>query len=105
MYNILLACTTSNQITESILATTRYQSLTLFTTIYGIGPFVARKLYDIGLRDIQDLEQYFDAPSRSTELKLGLENTEMATKNGWAPFTVPVGLSLREDLSRKCAVL
>ncbi len=41
--------------------------MSLFTTIYGIGPVNARRLYDLGLRTIDDLERYYDLPARDTE--------------------------------------
>lgn len=41
--------------------------MSLFTTIYGIGPVNARKLYDLGLRTIEDLERYYDLPARDED--------------------------------------
>lgn len=45
----------------------RFQCLSLFASIYGIGPVTARKLYDLGLRTIEDLERYYDLPSRGAD--------------------------------------
>ncbi|CCM02941.1 uncharacterized protein FIBRA_05056 [Fibroporia radiculosa] len=51
----------SGKITEaqSILASERFQALSLFATIYGIGPTTARKLYALGLRSLDNLEVYY----------------------------------------------
>jgi hypothetical protein len=87
---------------EAILSTPRYHALVLFTTIYGIGPFNARKLYDIGLRDIEDLERYFDAPYRSAEIKYGVDDAAAGADSG-QQMTINVALSLREDLAQKSA--
>jgi DNA polymerase mu len=35
-------------------------------SVYGIGPVNARKLYDLGLRTIEDLERYYDLPSHDS---------------------------------------
>ncbi|KAA1470530.1 Nucleotidyltransferase [Dentipellis sp. KUC8613] len=45
---------------ETTLASTRYHTLTAFTTIYGIGPKTARQLYGLGLRTIEHLEAYYN---------------------------------------------
>ena len=43
----------------SIQASERFQTLTLFSSIYGIGPNTARKLHALGLRTLEDLEVYY----------------------------------------------
>src|SRR5258708_3948100 len=57
-----LICSFSGEISSS----ERFKCLSLFVSIYGIGPVNARKLYDIGLRTIEDLERYYDLPSRDS---------------------------------------
>ncbi|TFY63526.1 hypothetical protein EVJ58_g3189 [Rhodofomes roseus] len=44
---------------QTILASDRFKALSLFTSIYGIGPNTARRLYSLGLRTINDLEVYY----------------------------------------------
>ena len=75
----------------------------MFTTVYGIGPTNARKLYDLGLRDIQDLEHYFDAPSNSSDIKLGLEDADVAGNDAREQLTIKVALALREELTETYA--
>lgn len=43
----------------------RFQSLSLFASIYGIGPNTARRLYSLGLRSLEDLEVYYGAERAS----------------------------------------
>ncbi|KAK0195769.1 hypothetical protein F5146DRAFT_1026996 [Armillaria mellea] len=51
---------------ESILDDPRYQVLTLFTSVYGIGPAYARHMYDVeGLRTLKDLEFHYENLERS----------------------------------------
>ena len=49
--------------TEIILASDRFKALSVFTSIYGIGPNTARRLYSLGLRTIADLEVYYGVES------------------------------------------
>ena len=89
---------------ETIQASNRFQSLSCFTTIYGVGPTTARKLYDIGLRAIEDMEQYYDVSTGSTQP--AVEDENISTPNGrrvprithFPDISVQVALSLRHDL-------
>ncbi|TFK23154.1 Nucleotidyltransferase [Coprinopsis marcescibilis] len=45
---------------QGTLASQRYQSLSCFASVYGIGSTKARQFYDMGLRTISDLERYYD---------------------------------------------
>ena len=102
----------------------RFQCLSLFVSIYGIGPVNARKLYDIGLRTIEDLERYYDLPSRdsssgATAFSAGMIENELvvmtpngkkvpleALRKGKGPgrdnalpdLSVKIGLMLRDEL-------
>jgi len=53
-------------VSGEISSSERFKCLSLFVSIYGIGPVNARKLYDVGLRTIEDLERYYDLPSRDS---------------------------------------
>jgi len=85
---------------EKILADPRFQSLSAFNRIHGIGPHTARRLYDLGLRTLEELERYFEVtPGMSDEetisLLEGSENAEAAVEK-----TIKIGLALRHDLSQ-----
>ncbi|KDR75668.1 hypothetical protein GALMADRAFT_248274 [Galerina marginata CBS 339.88] len=80
----------------------RFQSLSTFATIYGIGATNARQLYDLGLRTIEDMERYYDVIPGSTASSLG---AELVTPNGRkiptdkAPdMSIKISLVMREDL-------
>jgi DNA polymerase mu len=83
-----------------ILADPRFHSLSAFNTIHGIGPHTARRLYDIGLRTLEELERYYEViPGVSDEETISLleVSTDMETA---VEKTIKVGLALRHDLSQ-----
>ena len=49
-----------SSLAESISKSTRFTTLSLFSSVYGIGPNTARRLYALGLRTLDDLEAYYD---------------------------------------------
>jgi DNA polymerase mu len=71
----------------------RFQALSLFASIYGIGPFNARKLYDLGVRTIEDLERYYDLPTRgvSSQGDVDLDTTTAA----FSPHVIEDELTVR----------
>ncbi|KAF5355182.1 hypothetical protein D9756_005471 [Leucocoprinus leucothites] len=98
--------------TESILRSERYQSLSLFTTVYGIGPSTARHLYEIGLRTSEDLERYHDVAPGIDATELEVSESQLFTPNGQPipqgnikndgkipPISVKVALTLRKDFA------
>ncbi|KAG2043799.1 hypothetical protein BDR03DRAFT_989452 [Suillus americanus] len=91
----------TGRITEAqkMLADLRFQSLSAFTTVHGIGPHTARRLYDLGLRTLEELERYYEVkPGVSDEETLDAEasaNTEAAVEQ-----SIKTGLALRHDLSQ-----
>lgn len=91
-----------NSCTGTIRESERFQSLSTFVTIYGIGPSTARNLYDIGLRSINDLERYYDvqpgADIASLEAHLLTPNGEKITANKLPDMSIKVALALREEL-------
>lgn len=115
-----LICSFSGEISSS----ERFICLSLFVSIYGIGPVNARKLYDIGLRTIEDLERYYDLPSRDSGPGATAFSTEIienelvvmtpngkrvpleALRSGKGPgrgnvlpdLSVKIGLMLRDEL-------
>ncbi|KAF6763040.1 DNA polymerase mu [Ephemerocybe angulata] len=99
---------------QTTLASERYQSLSLFASIYGIGPSKARQFYDMGMRSIEDLERYYDVapgatlktPAELDEFMREMEaevaftpNGKRVRREGTVPdITVPVALALRGEL-------
>lgn len=73
-----------------IATSTRFQSLGCFADVYGIGPVTARKLYDIGLRTIDDLRLYYGVNEGEEDVEI--EDTQDEAMG------IKVGLALYEDL-------
>jgi hypothetical protein len=90
-------CSPPDISTEKIEASGRFQSLSAFTTIYGIGASTARKLYDsFGFRSIEDLEEHYATnPSPLVRSKEGKINTSAPT------LSIKEALTLRTDLDQK----
>ena len=123
-----VVCTTSSlpagigldKFSEETSSSERFKCLSLFSSIYGIGPVNARKLYDLGLRTVEDLEHYYDVPSRdsSAAFSAGVIENELVvtTPNGkrvplearkgkdargdraLPDMSVKIGLMLRDEL-------
>jgi hypothetical protein len=70
----------------------RFKALSLFTTVYGIGPATARTLYDRGLRSMRDLEAYYEVDTGITPV----ENSESPDMN------IRIALGLRDELMLTC---
>ena len=79
----------AERVTEKMRESERFKTLSLFTTVYGIGPTTARTLYDRGLRSFRDLEAYY-------EVDIGVENSESADMN------IRIALKLRDELVLTC---
>jgi len=73
---------------EEMRQSERFISLSLFASVYGIGPVTARKLYDRGLRSLRDLEAYYEVDSGLTPVE-DSESTDM---------DIRIALGLRDDL-------
>lgn len=72
----------------------RFQALSLFTTVHGIGPTTARTLYDRGLRSFRDLEAYYEVDTGYTPTESS-ESTDM---------DIRIALRLRDDFMRTCGL-
>ena len=79
--------------TEEIRRSERFASLSLFATIYGIGPTTSRKLYDLGLRSLRDLEAYYEVDTSTPVVHSGSDDMD-----------VRIALSLRDDFKQTCAL-
>lgn len=100
---------------ETIVESTRFRTLSLFSSIYGIGPNTARRLYALGLRTLEDLEIYYGVDSiRDMEETSQVIEVEQAHKQhrrpggpedegeaGLGDDWVRIALGLREDLAKK----
>ncbi|KAF8963684.1 DNA polymerase mu [Flammula alnicola] len=88
---------------QTTKASERFQSLSLFATIYGIGPSNARKLYDLGLRTIEDLERYYDVypgssvPSLEDFFEETTPNGRRIPRDKLPDMSIKIALALRED--------
>lgn len=87
---------------ETILGDPRFQSLSAFMTIHGIGPHTARRLYDLGLRTLEELERYYEVnPGVSDEETMSLLDAEASANTVAAVETsIKIGLALRYDLNQ-----
>ncbi|KAJ7099570.1 hypothetical protein B0H15DRAFT_771111, partial [Mycena belliarum] len=84
--------------TQTIEFSSRFQSLSAFSAVYGIGPSTARKLYDsFGLRTVEDLEQHYTSLDA-----IPSQDGKESKINTPAPFlSIKSALSLRTDLDQK----
>ncbi|KAJ7169049.1 DNA polymerase mu [Mycena crocata] len=83
---------------QTIAASTRFQSLSDFTTVYGIGATTARTLFDAyGLRTIADLEAHYAAhPPRH---KVQHDSDQMHTHA--PPLNITAALALRREFEER----
>ncbi|KAL1945244.1 hypothetical protein VTO73DRAFT_2095 [Trametes versicolor] len=103
---------------QTIQSSERFRTLSLFTSIYGIGPHAARRLFALGLRSLADLEIYHgvepSSSSSSSPTSHIVEVEEKPRQTGWkgrdgdrgkgdeeglGDSWIRVALGLREDLS------
>ncbi|KAG2069658.1 Nucleotidyltransferase [Suillus decipiens] len=87
---------------QKMLADPRFQSLSAFITIHGIGPHTARRLYNLGLRTLEELERYYEVePGVSDEETMSLLDAEASANTEAAvEQSVKIGLALRHDLGQ-----
>ncbi|KAH7911389.1 hypothetical protein BJ138DRAFT_1085723 [Hygrophoropsis aurantiaca] len=87
---------------REIAETSRFRSLSAFTTIHGIGPHTARQLYALGLRTLEELERYYEVlPGVTDEETLHNLDADRKTNNDAAvEQTIKIGLALRHDLTQ-----
>ncbi|KAG7091129.1 hypothetical protein E1B28_010183 [Marasmius oreades] len=86
----------------TLLANERYQALSSFISIHGIGPSTARNLYSMNLRTLSDLERYYGVdpdPDVPAAEKLATLPQSHGSKSNIPQLTIPVGLALRHDLA------
>lgn len=82
--------------TKTILASERYESLSLFTQVFGIGASVARQLYDVhGLRTIEQLHLFYDVDA------IVDKDEDVADPDEPPEFRIPHALRLMDELNLK----
>ncbi|KAI0667091.1 Nucleotidyltransferase [Trametes maxima] len=98
---------------QTIKSSERFKALSLFSTIYGIGSHTGRRLYNLGLRSLDDLEIYYGVEPEAIEAQEGvIEVEEKPRKYGGirgrnensddlSESWIKVALGLRDDLNRK----
>lgn len=74
---------------EQVRQSERFISLSLFSSVYGIGPVTARELYDRGLRSLRDLEAYYEVDAGFVPVK----------DSASADMNIRVALALLDDLN------
>ena len=85
----------------SISTSERFQSLCAFTSVYGIGPVTARKLYSYGLRTIEHLQNYYGihgSVDDGIESVLHQENPSDQAK--FPEISTNAGLALKNDFDQ-----
>ncbi|KAI6125473.1 hypothetical protein EV401DRAFT_1937739 [Pisolithus croceorrhizus] len=87
---------------QTILSSPRFQSLSAYTTIYGIGPHTARKLYALGLRTLEELDRYYEVTQGdvSTELMPHFTSDKHHDEEVMTEISIKVGLALRHDFGQ-----
>ena len=88
-------------ITEKLLSSARFLSLSAFNTIHGIGPHTARHLSSIGLRTLEDLEKYYEVtPGMTHEGTMSLLEAGSSKELG-VEKSIQISLTLRHDFNQK----
>jgi DNA polymerase mu len=74
-----------------IASSSRFQALSELASTHGVGPVTARKLYDLGLRSIDDARMYYN-----------VEKCEkLSDEGGEENYSIKVGLAFAEELAMK----
>jgi DNA polymerase IV len=59
--------------TRTLANNSYYQTLSLFTSLYGVGPHTAQELYAMGMRSMEDLEAYYTKELKTTKNTANIE--------------------------------
>ncbi|CDO72628.1 hypothetical protein BN946_scf184985.g47 [Trametes cinnabarina] len=103
---------------QTIKTSERFQILSLFSSVYGIGPNTARRLYNLGLRSLDDLEVYYGVereeidvpPDEVVEVEgkpprqehgKPLAREPHEHEEGLSDSWIRIALGLREDFTKK----
>ncbi|KAM5545049.1 hypothetical protein V8D89_001160 [Ganoderma adspersum] len=97
---------------ETIKSSERFQALSLFASVYGIGPTTARRLYNLNLRTLDDLEIYYGVEREEIDVQGEIIEVEEKPRKaggirgqhedeGLGESWVKIAIGLREDLMKK----
>lgn len=100
---VKIGCSDTFLTLEKIRGSPRFQSLSAFTVIYGIGPHTARKLYAQGMRTIDDLKDYYGQAreGEGSELIDGPGDGNRKTDTESQKRFITVTLTLMDDFNEK----
>ena len=96
----------TEHVTETLLEDEKYKILKEFTSIYGIGPMTAQKLYAHKCRTLDDVKRFYESPENTIQQSSdddddddenGYEDENKRVPESW----IQVALTLKEDLSIK----
>jgi DNA polymerase IV len=84
------------------LKSQRYKSLSLLSSIYGIGPTTARLLYGKGVRTLEDLQRWYDVDPDAPEAVVdGVETIQNGNEEEGKEGLIRAALGFRADLEVK----
>lgn len=84
---------------EQARSSPKYATLSTFSTVYGIGPVIANRLYDEGHRSIEDLVRRYRGSGVSAAV--GGTGFEEGGKTEGRGFTMEEALRIRDELAIK----
>jgi DNA polymerase IV len=85
---------------ENTKASERFRALSLFASVYGIGPTTARTLWNRGVRTLRDLQRWYDAPVDGEPGSANVEGIAGPDEDGKEGM-IRAALGFREDLEIK----
>ena len=106
-YNQVVCSLSQNKtILETISSSERFNALSTFSAVYGIGPQTARRLYALGLRTVENLEAYYGVyPEEEEDAEfVEIEHRENFSEDreaGLDEAWIKIALGLRRDLELK----
>lgn len=88
---------------EATRESEEFKALSTFSSIHGVGPVTARKLWELGLRTIEDMERYYDVKrddDSTIDEPIYTPNGVLVPRKSKIPeISIKVGLFLREDFA------
>ncbi|KAF9464977.1 hypothetical protein BDZ94DRAFT_1215253 [Collybia nuda] len=88
---------------QTIRTSEKFQILSTFMTVHGVGPSTARHLFDTGLRTTEDMERYYNIPKGYPDYEEISDpgGKQESGPGGLPELTTRVALSLRKDFQAK----
>lgn len=83
-----------------MLASTRYLALRDLSSVHGVGSTTARRLYDLGLRSIEDMRNYYGVDPLESQSSDELQDLPEGTENAEAnDIDIKTALRVYEDIN------